>query len=122
MSEPRSTFQAKVIDLSQRRKRRATAKRVAAATEGSPNANPSRRTTARNDAAKDIALTLLRAPPGRSPPQRYVLEFTASRALCDKLMLAKLLLSEERDDATLSDVVEMALEIWLGELGRLPDR
>lgn len=98
---------ARVIDLVERRRRRSDA-----------------RSRARPDAARDGARPSAhaRASAGRSRDQRRVIELTASRALYEKLMLAKLLLSDEGDEATLADVVEVALEIWLGGFGRPPFR
>ena len=100
MSERETALESKVIDLLERRRRR----------------------RARSDATRDIQRAMLRPPRERRGGERYVIELTASRPLYDKLMLAKLLLSDQGDEATMSDAVEVALEIWLGDVVRPPDR
>lgn len=93
-----SELEPKVIDLLERRRRR----------------------RARADAARDIQRAMLRPPRARGGVERYVIELTVTRQLYDKLMLAKLLLSDDGDEATLSDAVEVALEIWLGDVATPP--
>ena len=89
-----SQREAKVIDLSERRRRR----------------------HARADAVRDMQRAMLRPPRERRGVDRYVIELTATRQLYEKLMLAKLLLSDDGEEATLADTVEVALEIWLSEV------
>ena len=102
LPERERTLEVRVIDLAEQRRLRA-------------QRDAARR--ARRDATKDIADVKFHRPGPTGGSKHCVIELTADRAMYEKLLLAKLLLSTEGLEATFADVVEVALGIWLGEFG-----